>query len=144
MILKMWGGSMKSKAILLKLRDIILFGLLSTLVAYLIALLSSYVFDKNTFTVMYWIGMGVAVLGALSLGHGNPILMGSIASDHTNSGQQYMNYYNAESVRTERQITKYYDSIKNHGMSYYRRGGVNLFLNGAIVYLLTYLLDNLY
>lgn len=133
---------MTLKKLLYKLIEMLLFGIASSILAFLISLVISKVSNANLFITMSIIGIVVAVIGGLSLGHGNPIASGMINIGQEN--QQYANYLNMEATRMEREITNYYESAKNHAVFYFRSGGFNLFLNGAVIFIVSILLDRIF
>ena len=131
---------MSISKLLRRVIDVIIFGIASSIAAFLLALLLTRVWLKiSVYDTMFYIGALVAVLGGLSLGRGSPTAGANLGG--TTSNSQYNSYANLMKVGTERRITNYYESTKDHAQFYFTSSRLNVFLNGAMIVLSSFILS---
>lgn len=130
------------KVLVRKLLNVFLYGIISSIIAFLVSLMVAKLSGASIYSIMGGIGIAVSLAGALSLGHGNPTP--SYGTESIGQGNQaYTNYLNMEITKNEREITDYNKSTKNHPLFYFRAGGLNVLLNGIIIFLISILLNNI-
>jgi hypothetical protein len=134
---------MSISKLLRRVIDVIIFGIASSIAAFLLALLLTRVWLKiSVYDTMFYIGVLVAVLGGLSLGRGSPTAGANLGGQTNLQGNsQYNSYANLMKVGTERRITNYYESTKDHAQFYFTSSRLNVFLNGAMIVLSSFVLS---
>lgn len=123
--------------------DVILYGIAASIIVFLISLLLSNFYSADKYEIMAIAGIIISSIGALSLGKGNTNPPSGI-SNMGQSNAAYNTFRNFENTATEREITNFHSSTKNHALIYFRKCGVNALLTGIIVILVSYLLKAIF
>lgn len=124
---------MKVSKPLKRICEIFMYGIISSLLAFLLSTILSSKWGITIYDSMTGIGILIIVIGALSFVSGNAAGIGINSMGQLNS--QYLSYLNLETTRMERNATKYYESCKNHILFYFKSSSLNIILNGIIVVL---------
>lgn len=127
------------KKFILWLIDVIIYGVLSSVIAFYLSLfLSKRLLNIDVYGLMFAIGILIVCAGVFSAIGGNPsgIYMGG-----PGLGNQYASIFNTEVTIMERKITNYYNSAKNHTKLYFTRSTLNIIVNGIFVILTSILLS---
>jgi hypothetical protein len=109
--------SMRLKKLLAKTLSLLIYGAITSLVAFLAALLLHKFVNIKVYDLITIIGLIIVVVGALSSIGGNPTGVGILGMGQQNV--QYMSNYNIEVTSMERKITKYFESTANQTKLYF-------------------------
>lgn len=124
------------KKIFKRLIEILLYSAVLSVAAFIIAFIICKYKNYDLATVIFTIGIIIAIISGLSLLQGDTTgsMMGNIGRDAAGAGsQQYSNLVNAEASWTEKKTTGYWNSIKNHGLMNPKEKRVNVFISGIVI-----------
>ena len=116
-----------------RMPNILLYVIVSTLLACALSLVIAYVFNYNFFDVTFWVGLGIIALGGMSSVAGNATgsrLFGGSAS-------QYESFANIETLQMERKSTKYYETFKQHAVFDPKVSGISIIFSGILLVIIT-------
>lgn len=131
---------MNFKKILKRIVSVLMYGIISTIVAFLIALLIQKSFEFKIYDSMTTIGLIIVCIGALSTVGGIPT---GVDMRSTNDYGQYTGQLNLEVTKMESEAYKYIKRTANHAKLYFSSSKLNIILNGMFV-ILTSIIISLY
>ena len=119
------------KKILNKIIEILLYSAVLSIIAYIASLIICKYKNYDLATVMFIIGLIIAIISGLSLLQGDTT--GSMMGNIGKVSQQYSDLVNTEATWIERKTTGYWNSIKNHGLMNPKPVRVNVFISGIVI-----------
>ncbi len=124
---------MSYRKLLRRIMFILLFGIVSSIIAFFISLLLHHYLMMRTFDIMAIIGLLIVIIGAVSSIGGNPS-----GVNLSNMGQvysQYSSHLNLEVTKMERESTDYFRNTVNHVKLHFFGSSLNVILNGVFIIL---------
>lgn len=132
-------NSMTLSKLFRKIIDVLVYGMISLLLSFLISLLLTKLFGIKIYDSMTIIGLLIVTIGALASVGGNPSGVGINSIGQLNS--QYSSNLNIEVTKMERSLTKYFESTANHTKLYFSSSKLNIILNGLFVIFLSIIIS---
>jgi len=126
------------KGLIKNLISIIVFGILFLGIGDLLAYLISQKYEYNLRDVMFLVGLGIIIIGILSMIGGNSTGLNLQGLGQANS--QYIANANLEVTRMERETTNYHNSAKNRISIKAAFGSLSIILGGLFMILNSFII----
>ena len=126
------------KGLIKNLISIIVFGILFLGIGDLLAYLISQKYEYNLRDVMFLVGLGIIIIGILSMIGGNSTGLNLQGLGQANS--QYIANANLEVTRMEREATNYHNSAKNRISIKAAFGSLSIILGGLFMILNSFII----